>query len=81
MEVSFESIKEIIIENIPSAEKNQHKITEECSLINDLGADSLDAVELILAVEEEFGVEIPDEVAENVKTVGDLLHYLQEVTK
>ena len=79
MQIDFEQIKNLIIENIPSAENKQHLITPECSLIKDLGADSLDAVELILAVEEEFGLEVPDSVAENVKTVGDLMTYLESV--
>ena len=54
------------------------KVTDEASFIEDLGADSLDTVELVMAFEEEFGVEIPDEDAENMRTVGDAIRYLQE---
>jgi acyl carrier protein len=79
MQVEFEQIKELIIDNIPGTSGKEHLITPECSLTNDLGADSLDAVELILAVEEKFGLEVPDSVAENVKTVGDLMTYLESV--
>ena len=79
MQVEFEQIKELIIDNIPGASGKEHLITPECSLTKDLGADSLDAVELILAVEEEFGLEVPDSVAENVKMVGDLMTYLESV--
>jgi acyl carrier protein len=54
------------------------KVTDEASFVEDLGADSLDTVELVMAFEEEFGVEIPDEDAENMQTVGDAIRYLQE---
>ena len=53
-------------------------ITEESRFINDLGADSLDAVEIVMAVEEEFGIEIPDDADENIKTVGDITKYINE---
>ena len=52
------------------------EIKSESSFIEDLGADSLDIVELVMAMEEEFEVEIPDEEAENIKTVGDAIHYI-----
>ncbi len=51
-------------------------ITEDASFVDDLGADSLDIVELVMALEEEFGVSIPDEEAENIKTVGDAVAYI-----
>ena len=53
------------------------KVTDEASFVEDLGADSLDTVELVMAFEEEFGVEIPDEDAEQMQTVGDAIRYLQ----
>ena len=52
-------------------------ITPEKSLINDLGTDSLDSVELIMSIEQKFGISIPEEAAENIKTVGDIISYVQ----
>ena len=54
------------------------KVTVEASFVEDLGADSLDTVELVMAFEEEFGIEIPDEDAEKMATVGDAIKYLEE---
>ena len=54
------------------------KVTGEASFVEDLGADSLDTVELVMAFEEEFGIEIPDEDAEKMETVGDAIAYLEE---
>lgn len=54
------------------------KVTPEASFIDDLGADSLDIVELVMAFEEEFGVEIPDDAAEKITTVGDATSYIEE---
>ncbi len=54
------------------------KVTDEASFVEDLGADSLDTVELVMAFEVEFGVEIPDEEAEQMQTVGDAIRYLQD---
>ena len=54
------------------------KLTNEASFIEDLGADSLDIVELVMAFEEEFGVEVPDEDAEKLQTVGDVIKYIEE---
>ncbi len=54
------------------------KVTREASFVEDLGADSLDTVELVMAFEEEFGIEIPDEDAEKMETVGDAIKYLEE---
>jgi len=56
------------------------KVKIEASLIDDLGADSLDIVELVMAMEEEFGLEIPDEAAEKIKTVGDVVKYIESKT-
>jgi acyl carrier protein len=74
----FEKVKKIIVEQL-SAEESE--VTPEASFIEDLGADSLDIVELIMALEEEFGVEIPDEDAEKITTVGDAVKYIQEHTQ
>ena len=71
----FEKVKKIIVEQL-SAEESE--VTVEASFIDDLGADSLDIVELIMALEEEFGVEIPDEDAEKISTVGDAVSYIQQ---
>ncbi len=68
-------VKEIIMDKLGVDES---QITPEASFTNDLGADSLDTVELIMAFEEEFGVSIPDEDAEKIGTVGDALNYLKE---
>ncbi|MFT3742573.1 MAG: acyl carrier protein [Gammaproteobacteria bacterium] len=57
------------------------KVTEEASFVDDLGADSLDTVELVMAFEEEFNMEIPDEHAEKIKTVGDAIQYIKEHTQ
>ena len=56
------------------------KVVESASFIDDLGADSLDTVELVMAFEEEFGVEIPDDAAETIQTVGDAVKFLQSKT-
>ena len=71
----FDKVKEIIIEQLGVAET---AITLEASFIDDLGADSLDIVELIMALEEEFDLEIPDSDAEKVVTVGDVVDYIKE---
>ena len=68
-------MKKIVVEHL-SVEED--KVTESASFIDDLGADSLDTVELVMAFEEEFGVEIPDEDAEQMQTVGDAIRYLQD---
>lgn len=74
MEV-IDRVKKIIIDQLGI---DASKITEESSFVDDLGADSLDIVELIMALEEEFDVEIPDEDAEKIKTVGDATKYLNK---
>lgn len=71
----FDKIKEIIVEQLGVAENS---VTEEASFIDDLGADSLDIVELIMALEEEFDTEIPDADAEKIVTVGDVVDYIKE---
>ena len=71
----FDKVKEIIIEQLGVTES---AVTAEASFIDDLGADSLDIVELIMALEEEFDLEIPDSDAEKVVTVGDVVEYIKE---
>lgn len=71
----FEKVKETIIEQLGVADT---AVTTEASFIDDLGADSLDIVELIMALEEEFDIEIPDNDAEKVATVGDVVDYIKE---
>jgi acyl carrier protein len=68
-------VKEIIINELGV---DPEKVTGEASFVEDLGADSLDTVELVMAFEEEFGVDIPDEDAEQMRTVGDTISYLKE---
>jgi len=68
-------IKEIIVEQL-GVEASE--VTESASFIDDLGADSLDTVELVMAFEEEFGLEIPDDEAEKLQTVGDALNYMKQ---
>ena len=67
-------VKEIIINELGV---DPEKVTPEASFVEDLGADSLDTVELVMAFEEEFGIEIPDEDAEKLQTVGDAINYLK----
>ena len=72
---AIDRIKKIIVDQLGIEEG---KITIDSSFIDDLGADSLDIVELIMAFEEEFDIEIPDEDAEKIKTVGDAVNYLSK---
>lgn len=71
----FEKIRALISDQL---DIDEDKITMESAVIEDLGADSLDIVDLIMGLEEEFNVEIPDETVEDIKTVGDIVHYLEE---
>ena len=70
-----DKVKDIIVEQLGV---NPEQVTPEASFIEDLGADSLDTVELVMAFEEEFGAEIPDEDAEKLTTVGAVINYLKE---
>jgi acyl carrier protein len=70
-----EKVKDIIVEQLGV---NPEQVTPQASFIEDLGADSLDIVELVMAFEEEFGVEVPDEDAEKLQTVGDVIKYIEE---
>jgi acyl carrier protein len=73
----FDKVKDVIAEqlNVDAAD-----ITPESAFVDDLGADSLDIVELVMALEEEFGISIPDEEAENIRTVGDAVNYITSNT-
>jgi len=70
-----ERVKKIVVEHLGVDES---KVSEGASFIDDLGADSLDTVELVMAFEEEFGVEIPDDAAEKILTVKDAINYIEE---
>ena len=71
----FDKIKDIIIEQLQVEESD---VTMDTNLMKDLSADSLDAVEIIMAIEDEYGIEIPEEEAEKIQTVGDLVRYVEE---
>ena len=75
MSDTAERVKKIVVEHLGV---EQEKVTENASFIDDLGADSLDTVELVMAFEEEFSCEIPDDAAETIVTVRDAVSYLQE---
>ncbi len=70
----FEKLKNIIVEQLGVNEEN---VTDEATFVDDLSADSLDIVELIMQIEEEFEIEIPDEDAEKIVTVGDVVKYIE----
>lgn len=71
----FDKVKDIIVEQL---DVDADKVTLGSSLIDDLGADSLDVVDLVMSLEEEFDVEIPDEAVEGIKTVGDIVKYIED---
>jgi acyl carrier protein len=73
----FEKVKAIVVENL---EVEPDAVKPEASFANDLGADSLDTVELVMALEEAFDIEIPDEVAEQIDTVGKAVDHIAEAT-
>jgi acyl carrier protein len=70
----FDKVKEIIVDKLGVDES---AVKQEASFIEDLGADSLDIVDLVMALEEEFGIDIPDEEAQGIKTVGDAVNYIK----
>ncbi len=70
----FERIKEILADQLDS---DIDAMTMDSDIANDLGADSLDVVELLMSIEDEFDIEIPDEEIENIKTIGDLVKYIE----
>jgi acyl carrier protein len=77
MEIA-EKVKKMIVEQLGV---NEAEVQPEAKFIDDLGADSLDIVELVMALEDEYGIEIPDEDAEKIETVGDAIRYIEEHKK
>ena len=75
MSDTAERVKKIVVEHL---NVDADKVVEGASFIEDLGADSLDTVELVMAFEEEFGIEIPDDAAESIVTVGDAVKYIEK---
>jgi acyl carrier protein len=73
-----EKVKKMIVEQLGV---NESEVVPEAKFIDDLGADSLDIVELIMALEDEYGIEIPDEDAEKIETVGNAIKYIEDHTK
>lgn len=71
----FERVKAVIVDQLGA---DENAVTPEASFVDDLGADSLDIVELIMGLETEFDLEIPDEEAEKIRTVGDAVNYIKE---
>ena len=71
----FEKLKELVVDQLGVEED---EVTMEASMQDDLGADSLDLVDLVMSVEEEFGVKVADEDLESIKTVGDIVNYIEE---
>jgi acyl carrier protein len=74
MATVFERVKKIVVDHLEAA---ADKVTDKANFIDDLGADSLDRVELVMAFEEEFSIEIPDEAAERIETVGDAVTFIE----
>jgi len=70
-----DKVKDIIVEQLGV---NPEQVTQEAKFIEDLGADSLDTVELVMAFEEEFGIDVPDEEAEKLQSVGDVVRYVED---
>ena len=75
---TFERVKTVLVEQLDASED---EITPTASIVDDLGADSLDVVEIVMALEEEFDVEIPDEDAEKITTVSQIIEYVEEKAK
>ena len=74
----FDDVKKVVIEQLGVSDA---EVKREASFVDDLGADSLDTVELVMALEEAFGIEIPDEDAEKIKTIGDTISYVMSHAK
>ena len=71
----FDKVKEIIVDQLDA---DEDKVTQDASITDDLGADSLDVVDLVMSIEEEFDIEVPDEEVANMKTVGDIVKYIED---
>ncbi len=71
----FDKVKKIIVDQL---DVEEDKVTEAASITDDLGADSLDVVDLVMSFEEEFDIEIPDDQVEKIKTVGDIVKFIEE---
>ena len=71
----FEKVRDMLVDQLDVEEE---KVTMDASITDDLGADSLDVVDLVMSLEEEFDVEIPDNQVENIKTVGDIVRYIED---
>lgn len=71
----FDKVKELIVEQL---DVDGDKVVSGANIQDDLGADSLDVVDLVMSLEEEFDLEIPDEAVENIKTVGDIVKYIED---
>lgn len=71
----LDKMKDILVEQL---ECNPEDITMESLLVNDLGADSLDAIDIVMSVEDTFKVEVPDEIIEKIETVGDIVNYIED---
>ncbi|MFZ1026177.1 MAG: acyl carrier protein [Limnoraphis robusta] len=78
MSDTFEKVKKIVVDQL---EVEENEVTPEANFVNDLGADSLDTVELVMALEEEFGVDIPDDAAEKIETVQAAVDYIDSHVK
>ena len=73
--MTFDKVKAILIEQL---DVDEDKVTMDASIFDDLGADSLDVVDLVRSLEEAFDIEIPDDQVENIKTVGDIVKYVED---
>ncbi|MCI7351525.1 MAG: acyl carrier protein [Ruminococcus sp.] len=71
----FDKVKDLVVDQLDA---DEDKVTLDANIQDDLGADSLDVVDLVMALEDEFEVEIPDEAVESIKTVGDIVKYIEE---
>ena len=74
----FDKVKEIIIDQLDA---DENAVVADASITDDLGADSLDVVDLVMSIEEEFDIEVPDEEVANMKTVGDIVKYIESKTE
>ena len=74
----FDKVKKIIVDQL---DVEEDKVTEAASITDDLGADSLDVVDLVMSFEEEFDIEIPDDQVEKIKTVGDIVKFIEETVE